>query len=152
MRKLHWYGQDFVPAFVKYCLILDPKQYAKEMARLHMEFPSPYLIPGSAATTHFADEEDGDKSIALVCMDLTKRRTINEMNALLVHEAVHIYQEMMRSMRENDAGKEIEAFYIQRISLDLMAELDDYFKENPHAHPDYRKHHKARGNVVRRRG
>ncbi len=150
MHKTRWYGGSFCPAFVKYCLCLTPEQYEQECKKLNMRFPRDFLTRGCTGTTHFWDGDDGT-TVAIVCIDLDKERNINELKALIVHEAVHVFQEMMLQQREENPGKEIQAFHIQRISLDLMTELDDYLKEHPHAHPDYSKQRKKRRNVVRGR-
>lgn len=137
MAKPHWFGEHYVAPLVRYCLCLDEKTYLAECKKLNIGSPTPFLKEGSGATTHFADGDKG-VSVALVCMSIKEERTILAHYALLVHEAVHVYQEMMAQMREERAGKEVEAYYIQRISLDLMDELEKYLKDNPSAHPDYR--------------
>lgn len=47
-------------------------------------------------------------------------RTLLENHALLLHEAVHIWQRVKALMGEKEPSKEFEAYSIQRIALDLF--------------------------------
>jgi hypothetical protein len=75
----------------------------------------------SNATTHFIDDENG-RLCALVCID-QKDRTSIEVAGLLVHEAVHVWRRHARSIGENAPADEQEAYAIQSISQELMAEF-----------------------------
>ena len=49
-----------------------------------------------------------------------------EIAALLVHEAVHLWQGILAAMDQRGyAGNEIEAYAIQKLSMDLMAAYRD---------------------------
>ena len=87
----------------------------------------------------------------MVCINLQPSWSLEQIHGLLTHEAVHVFQEIMSEWGETEPGPETMAYMVQTIASDLFFELRNYFKANPHAHPDYRKHHKKGTDVVRRR-
>lgn len=62
--------------------------------------------------------------VALVALhdDYWRRAKTLEAYALLVHEAVHVWQAYARGISENEPGAEQEAYAIQGISQALMQE------------------------------
>lgn len=74
------------------------------------------------ATTHFIVNECGDATCIVCLRDFYNRDPV-EVAGLLVHEAVHIWQEYAQSIGEEHPGWEQEAYAIQSISQQLMAEF-----------------------------
>lgn len=148
MKGPSWYGQSLSLPTVKYCLCLSEAQYLRECKRLGINFPTDFLLSRSAACVHFFYNETKMQWYAIVCMEPEGDRTLTEHFALLVHEAVHIFQKQMEDWREEAPGKEFEAYSIQRISLDLMYELNEYFKAKAHDDSKQRQHRKKRRDVV----
>lgn len=112
--------------WVQYALCLDPSEYAKEMKRLKVEQPTPFLMEDKPATTHFFyPKGDGSKSVAIVCLCPEDDMDAIAIATLLVHEAVHIWQEKCELMGEENPGREIEAYAIQRISSHLLRAYRD---------------------------
>lgn len=79
--------------------------------------------PGAGATTTFLVNNEG-KLCAIVCLFDHKKIEKKQLYALLVHEAVHIFQEAMCKMGEKTPGQEFMAYTIQKISQDLFYEFD----------------------------
>jgi len=79
--------------------------------------PSFTINEWSHAATHFF-ERDG-KTLIIVCVNVDGRSGI-EVAGLLVHEAVHIWQEYRRNVGETSPSSEFEAYSIQTISQQLM--------------------------------
>jgi hypothetical protein len=80
--------------WVQYALCLSQSEYAREMKRLKVEQPTPFLIEGKSATTHFFyPKDDGNKCVAVVCLKPEPDMDAIAIATLLVHEAVHIWQE-----------------------------------------------------------
>lgn len=84
--------------------------------------PTPYLsTPRAEATTHLLCNDSGE-SVAIVALGDTSKRTSIEIAGLLVHEAVHVWQEHCENIGERNPGREQEAYAIQGIAQELMAE------------------------------
>jgi hypothetical protein len=78
--------------------------------------------PSSHACTYSFDSRTynvkGPCSVVTVIDD--KNRSPTQVAGLLVHEAVHIKQLILRSAGEDNVGDETEAYLVQRIAQDLM--------------------------------
>lgn len=102
-------------------LCVDQKSFERELKRMKVPRDSwpPYVPEGANACTHFFTASDGDRA-AIVCIDPQEGKTGIQTAALLVHEAVHIWQEHLEDTGEEEPGAESEAYAIQRISQTLM--------------------------------
>ena len=58
-----------------------------------------------------------------MCLEDWRGRHPVEVAGLLVHEAVHIWQQYADRIGEDEPGREQEAYAIQAISHELMAEF-----------------------------
>ena len=151
MRKIRAFGTDWLSVPVKYCLCFTPEEYRYANKVCGREHYSPFVNEGAHATTHTFQLPNRKGRGAIVCLKLDENWTIEQIHGLLVHEAVHVFQEIMAEWGEEKPGDETQAYFIQTIASDLFYELTRYYKENPHAHPDYSKQRKKRRNVVRGR-
>ena len=109
---------------VHLAFFLREEDFRKELKRLELpreEWPS--FIRTGDASTHFITYRG--KPACLVCMPLSPRTTIEQYHALLVHEAVHVWQFIRQSIGEDSPSSEFEAYSIQGIAQSLM----EAFKE-----------------------
>lgn len=74
------------------------------------------------ATTHTFDHENGS-ICCVVCLRDWQGRNPIEVAGLLVHEAVHVWQQYAESIGERFEGAEQEAYAVQAIAQELMAEF-----------------------------
>lgn len=74
------------------------------------------------AMTHTFDHEDGGLC-CVVCIKGWEGRNPIEVAGLLVHEAVHVWQQYAESIGERFEGAEQEAYAVQAIAQELMAEF-----------------------------
>lgn len=81
--------------------------------------PGKWANPSGATTTTF-ESPDG-KLVCLVGMELSDRSGVT-IAGMLVHEAVHIWQAWCEWCGEENPGDETEAYFIQRVSQELMNE------------------------------
>lgn len=105
-----------------YTLILDEEEYLAEMKRLDVKYPPPFMVGGANATTQFFEYQN--KLTALVCMprdtiEIEKTNPIGVV-ALIVHEAVHIWQQICEHIGEKTPSSEFEAYSIQAITEELL--------------------------------
>ena len=79
-----------------------------------------WLNPNAHATLH---SFYGPKGLCcIVCLGDTAGRTGVEISALLIHEAVHVWQQWCEDVGETRPGDEQEAYGVQAIAQELMAE------------------------------
>lgn len=70
-------------------------------------------------TTHLFECGNGAEA-AIVCVGSVKGKTKEQIYALLVHEGVHVWQAIRRSLGENAPSSEFEAYAIQNIVQSLF--------------------------------
>lgn len=128
MSKSIWRDRRLMTCPFHYALCTTEKIFHKELVRLQIkqqDWPHFVLNERSHATTHFFTK-DG-KTIIIVCIKVDDRTGI-EVAGLLVHEAVHIWQEMCDNIGERSPSTEFEAYSIQTISQELMWGFRDQVK------------------------
>ncbi|MBB5443275.1 MULTISPECIES: hypothetical protein [unclassified Paraburkholderia] len=111
-------------------LCVDERAYRREMRRLKIDEHPPFTINGKPATAHWFNHQQGGQNLAIVCVDreTLADRTGTQIAALLVHEAVHVFQNICEHLGEESPSREFEAYSIQRIAQNLMhmyAELSE---------------------------
>ena len=115
---MKWCDRRLVTNPLMVGLCLSEKKFKKEMKRLGMKTSPRFLNHGSNATTHFF-VKDGEEC-AIVALGSTKGYTDIEVDTLLVHEAVHVWQAIKDNIGEHKPSMEFEAYSIQQISMNLM--------------------------------
>ncbi len=115
-RRIAWPGP-----YLALCLSDD--EFRAAIAHLKSPEVPRWINRGADATAHFFDNPDG-KTVAVVCLaESRKRREPVEVAGMLVHEAVHVWQAYCREIGERNPGDEQEAYAIQSIAQELMAEF-----------------------------
>jgi len=105
-------------------LVTSQAEYKLALKELKCDVDDRFVTEGAYASTHTLRNEDGSTA-CIVGIDVERAKDYNPIDvaALLVHEAVHVWQ-----TTENDAGNmgcfgtEGEAYAIQCISAKLMHE------------------------------
>lgn len=124
----HLYGE------IRYCdrallvgpylgLCITERAFNEEVKRLNIEEKvAPWVGEGAKARTwHLYRKPDG-RLCCIVTLDPSALPTDDPTGivALLVHEAVHVWQEYCDYIGEARPGREIEAYAIQNISAELI--------------------------------
>ena len=130
--KLKWCDRMLTNCAYYYCLCITEQQFYAELKRLELhprDWPR-FVGENGHATTHTFTSDSG-KQIAIVSLgDSWPRHTGVQVAALLVHEAVHIWQHHARYIgTHNDHGDEEEAYAIQNIAQELMESFVEQTKE-----------------------
>ena len=103
-------------------LVTSQDEFDAVLRHCKVPLGTPYLSSARAdATAHFFDNRRGD-SVAVVALGDTTGRSGVEVAGLLVHEAVHIWQTYRENIGETHPGREQEAYAVQGIAQELMAE------------------------------
>lgn len=117
---MQWCDRALWQCRYSYGLCLNEKEFQKQLKRMNVprdQWPR-WIGENADATTHFLEHPDGYKA-AIVCVS-QKELTGIQWAAVLVHEAVHIWQEHKRVVGEREPGDESEAYAIQSLSQRLM--------------------------------
>lgn len=121
-KLMQWCSTELIRCQMKYALCLSEDAFSAEMARLEVKQPPPFMATthANACVHYFNNDEEGE--LAILCMDLekSKLRTPIVVAGLLVHEAVHIFQQDCEYRGEKTPSAEYEAYSIQMIAQELM--------------------------------
>jgi hypothetical protein len=118
---MNWLGRDTVRA-PHLLLCLSEKEYLRAAKHCGLEQPSSWLGAAAAGTCH--TWEKGGKLICIVCIRPPGEGADPiQVACSLVHEAVHVFQELCQSIGEASPSSEFEAYSIERISEQLMREF-----------------------------
>ncbi len=79
--------------------------------------------PNANATAHQFTITENNRACCIVCINATEDRDSILIAGLLVHESVHIWQQVCRSIGEVSPSDEFMAYGIQWISQQLMWEF-----------------------------
>lgn len=119
--KARWLDRRIAAPGPYLSLCLDEAEFRDAMAHLKAPAIPAWLNRRADATTHtFEHEERG--VCCVVCLGPSETRNAIEIAGLLVHEAVHVWQHYCDQIGEHRAGDEQQAYGIQAIAQELLAE------------------------------
>jgi hypothetical protein len=121
---MNWLNRNTAFPFPYYTLCRDPKQFAKFLKQFKLPAQNFLLDANSDASSHFY-EKPGSPSMIVVCLGNTKGRSKVEVFGVLVHEAMHIWQDVKQHIHEHNPSKEFEAYTVQFIAQNLMQAFED---------------------------
>ena len=125
--KTEWLERNLHTLTAHYALFLDEQAYHDELRDLEIperDWPPFISTPQADATTHHIKMPSG-KQLALVCMRNASAHSPASVYGLLIHEAVHIWQEHVEHIGEFNESREFEAYAIQRIAQELIGSYLD---------------------------
>lgn len=116
-----------------FTLCTTEKQFKKVLKHLKLpkqDYP-PFMKTSIAnATVHYFETGDG-KRAAVVCLGDCTGKEMSAIFGLLVHEAVHIWQNTAKDLGETEPSSELEAYAIQHLSLQLFWEYERQTNVSP---------------------
>jgi hypothetical protein len=124
MSKVQWIDRELIrnPLYIALCKTEDA--FHRELRRLGIakpEWPTFLKNEHADATVHHLVHAKTKRQLAIVCINKRAGRLRVEVDGLLVHEAVHIWQEIRDRIGERDPSPEFEAYAIQGIAQNLIA-------------------------------
>lgn len=131
-RGALWIERSLIhsPFYIGLCL--TEAHFRAEMKRLNVdEDKRPrWLRSGYNGKVHFLERKG--KHVAIVCMRPGRCNLSNI--GLLVHEAVHVWQEIRDSLNEDNPSSEFEAISIQAIAQRLIEKYERMWKARRKQH------------------
>lgn len=125
---VHWIDRFLHTCTYFVGLCLDESSYQAELNRLKVpaaERPPFLKNEHSAATVDFFFNQGTQQYSALVRLRNQPDKLLIQVYALLVHEAVHIWQRHCDNIGEENPSPEFEAYAVQRLSQNLMEAYDE---------------------------
>lgn len=121
--KPRWLDRRIAAPGPYLALVFSQDEYLAMAKQANVKNPGEWLTsPTADATTNILHNEKGDL-LCIVALNNWQRRCGVEIAGLLVHEAVHVWQEYCVKIGERLAGAEQQAYGIQAIAQELMAEF-----------------------------
>ena len=120
--RVRWLDRRIAAPGPFLALCLSEAQFKAAIKHMRLSVSVPFMnTPHSHATAHFFDAPGG--LTAVVCLRDFEGRDPVEVAGILVHEAVHVWQEYADHIGEKEPGREQEAYAVQSIAQELMAEF-----------------------------
>jgi hypothetical protein len=122
MNRVRWLDRRIAAPGPYLALCLNEQQFAAACRHIRCVAPPPFVRnEWSDATAHYFNSPRGQTVI--VCLRGWEGRHPIEVAGILVHEAVHVWQEYADRIGETHPGREQEAYAIQAIAQELMDEF-----------------------------
>jgi hypothetical protein len=120
-----WLNRDLIVG-PYLCLCTSERDYHRVLR--HCRVPvaqwDRWVSDGADATTHILANPNGGM-VCVVAISVPPDKTPVQVAAMLVHEAVHVWQQHCRSIGEREPSEEFEAYSIQTIAQRLMQAFAD---------------------------
>jgi hypothetical protein len=123
--KINWLDRQVQPDGPNLVLCLSEKEYNAVLKHLKAQDISPWLAKGVDGVVHTF--KNGQKTVCAVCTE--EQEDIVDAFSILVHEAVHVWQDYKEGIGETNPGVEQEAYGIQYIATTLIQEYKRRTKE-----------------------
>jgi hypothetical protein len=118
-KKVRWIDRELVMSPYYMGLARDEGEFRRELKRLKVaDGECDPWIPEGADGGIWELERD-DRQLFIVCIRPGNRDRI-EVYGLLVHEAVHAWRRIKKSLGEGSPSSEFEAYAVQNIASRLM--------------------------------
>ena len=127
-KRADWQPRSLMELPFYYCLVITERDYERELKRLKIarkDWPSYTNSVHANATAHFFSRTNSTDECCIVTLRNWKRIKKVAVFGILVHEAVHIWQEMRDKIGERFPSPEFEAYAIQRIAQNLMHSFEE---------------------------
>ena len=123
---MKWLNRTLITSPFCYGLCTSEREFHRELKRLGVPpenwpcFLGTGPNSGADASTHHFESGAGHEAAIIVTIGNTQSRTKAQINAMLTHEAVHIWQAIKEYMGEKYPSHEFEAYAIQQIAQNLL--------------------------------
>ena len=120
--KTRWLDRRIAAPGPFLALVLSSDEFEAAVRHMKAKTEHGWLNAGADATTHVLTSDRGGSPCCIVALSGAEGRSGVEVAGMLVHEAVHVWQAYCEGIGEASPGREQEAYGIQAIAQELMAE------------------------------
>lgn len=120
-KKVNWCDRSVFYA-PYYCLVTTPALFEQELQRIGIkerDWPDYTATPTANGTLWELETPSGESALIVTIKGWEGKDSL-EVAGLIVHEATHIKQHVMRQMGEKFPSDEFEAYMMQNITQNLM--------------------------------
>lgn len=121
--KVRWLDRRIALPGPFLALCLSEDEYRSATRHLGIDSPGRWIRNDHSHATAHTFRKPGRPLAVVVTLNEWQGRDPIEVAGLLIHEAVHIWQQYAEDMGEESPGDEQEAYAIQAIAQELMAEF-----------------------------
>lgn len=123
--KTNWLDRRIAHPGPYLTLCTTETQYRQALKDCGITYAGDWIKTDHAdATCHFLHNPKGE-AVSIICIRVSSDRTPVEIAGLLIHEAVHVWQDYCDRIGERRPGLEQEAYGIQSIAQELMQAYSD---------------------------
>jgi hypothetical protein len=123
VKGARWLERGLIMSPLYLSLCTTERQFHQQMRHIKIDRADwpPFLSSKHAnATAHIFDQNG--KCTAIVCIHPAPERDQLEVVGLVVHEAVHVWQEVLAHIGEHRPSAEFEAYSVQSLAQVLLGE------------------------------
>lgn len=123
---VQWCDRHLFLGPIYYTICTDEKKFQAQLKHMNI---GEFLEPTQGcdfARTHFLYNSLGDE-VAIVCL-FPGEHSLEASYGLIAHEAIHIWQHTLENIGEENPGKEMEAYCVQTIFVELVHEFNRQLK------------------------
>lgn len=119
MNKVIWLNNSWFP--FEYAFCPSKEAWDKEMENMECNYPYPLSQNVEGSTVCF----EKCNSLVKIIVCLKSHNDLIQFTALVVHEAAHVWQQVLEAMGEDKPSSEFEAYALQGITQDLLTAAKD---------------------------
>lgn len=108
-----WFDAGPFPVYIGVCL--SDRAYAREVRRLAVDKPDPFLSPDAYATAHtFVCDKRTPSLVVLLafCRRRARGKSAGQLANIFAHEGVHCARSVFEHIGEKRIGEETEAYLV----------------------------------------
>lgn len=122
---MEWLDRTLI-AGPHFCLCLNEEDYRQALKDIDNEDWDHEWVKSGGALAHWFKTESS--LTVIITIDISKKRPIEEIHAMLVHEAVHMWQKFKEHINEQNPSIEFEAYSLQVICMRLFYSYSEQTK------------------------
>jgi hypothetical protein len=119
-KRATWCDRRLVMSPVYFGICTSAAQFAAECRKLGLKQRPEWIPAAAAAVCHILANAKGETACIVAVPPRKRGQSRAEYAALIVHEAVHVWQQVREALGEEKPSSEFEAYSLQAICQELF--------------------------------